>query len=161
MDPVVWAAIAGVAGTLLAPLLTERARRNSARRQRLGDARLDAYTDLLLVTARLAENASTWSAIPLADPQETGQDELDRVIARVRIVASPNVYDHLDQITGVAGEFHRALLQAKLDHRAVHTGGRVDDGRTILQRLDLGKLADRLRATHRELEAMIRAEVGR
>ncbi|MBM4511386.1 hypothetical protein GS425_13010 [Rhodococcus hoagii] len=47
------------------------------------------------VTARLADNALTWSAIPPADLKETDSDELDAVISRARVVASENVYEHL------------------------------------------------------------------
>lgn len=160
MDSVVWMGMAGLITTLLAPVVAEWMRRDSARRDRIETVRLDAYSNLLRVTARMTDNAMTWASIPLADLGETTTDELDRVIARATVVASRDVRTHMDQINRAAGEFNRRLYEAKIKHRAVHNAGQVDDGTTIAQRLNLGSLADTLRTAHQELETAIRKEVG-
>src|SRR3954451_3548601 len=61
MDATAWVALAGIAGTLFgtlsSPLLAERMRRESVRREALLNQRLSMYADLLRVTARVADNA--------------------------------------------------------------------------------------------------------
>lgn len=165
MDATAWVGIAGLvttlAAALVAPWLAERMRRESARREQIIAARLDIYADLLRVTARLADNAMTWSALPLADLKETDNDELDRVVARLRVVASHDVHTCLDQVSRLAGQFNRRLYEAKIEHQAVRDEGNVDNTTTILHRVGLGEIADSLRAAHKELEAVIRKEIGR
>ncbi|WP_053204720.1 hypothetical protein [Jiangella muralis] len=63
MNATAWVAIAGIAGTLIAPVLAERMRRKSARQEALMGHQLVAYADLLRATARLAGNATTWAAL--------------------------------------------------------------------------------------------------
>lgn len=121
------------------PWLAERIRRESVRKEQIIAARLDIYADLLIVTARLADNAMTWSALPFADLKETDNDELDRVVARLRVVASQDVHTRLDQVSRLAGPFNRRLYEAKVEHQAVRAEGNVDDTTTILQRVGLGK----------------------
>ncbi len=92
MDATAWVAVAGIIGTfasgIAGPALIERMRRESTRIEQVRAQRLAVYADLLKVTARLADNALTWSAIPPADLKETDSDELDAVISRARVVAS-------------------------------------------------------------------------
>jgi len=85
MDSTVVVAIAGtLAAAVLAPFVTGRMSRKSARLDRLTTERIGAYADLLRATARLADNAMTWASLPLADLQETDDAEMNRIISRVR-----------------------------------------------------------------------------
>lgn len=134
--------------------------RKSARLERLGGERLVAYADLLRVTARLADNAMTWSAVPLADLKETDNDELDRLISRVRVVASKHVYSQLGELTRHAHEFNRQLFAAKLHHQRVqNSDSAVHHGWSIKQRMSLGTLADKMLESHERLEATIRKDL--
>lgn len=165
MDATGWVSIAGLITTLtaalVAPWLAERMRRESTRRELIVAARLDTYVDLLRVTARLAGNAGTWSALPLADLSEINTDELDRIVARIRVVASQNVYTCLDHIRHLSAQFNGRLYEAKVHHQAIRSEGNADDSTAIQQRMGLAKTADSLGAAHKELESLIRKEIAR
>ena len=121
--------------------------------------RLIVYGDLLRVTAKLVDNAMTWSSIPLADLKETDNDELDRVISQARVVASDAVYKHLDELGRSAGDFNRSLFAAKLHHGNVRRQGEVDDGPAIRQRMALGATADKMKLSYQSILASVRAEM--
>lgn len=165
MDATAWVSVAGLvttlAAALLTPLLAERMRRESARREQLGTARLETYAELLRVTDRLVGNAKTWSAIPLADLEEIDNAELERLVARLRVVASDGVYKRLDQIISLAGQFNRALADAKSTHQALRDAGSAADSTATHQRVQLAGIADSLSEVHKELETVIRKEIGR
>jgi hypothetical protein len=164
VDKTAWVAIAGISATLIAgilgPLLAERMRRESARLERLLGRRLDVYADLLRASARLADNSMTWSAIPLADLKETDDEELDRLVSQVRVVASKDVYQQLQALAGRAHEFNQLLFQAKLHHNRLRDAGKVDDDLSLRQRMSLGSIADEMRKEHKKLEATIRGELA-
>lgn len=67
-------AVAGIAGTLLAPVIASRIQRGLIKVDRITDRRIDAYADLLEVAGHIRENAQTWSSIPLADLPEPPTD---------------------------------------------------------------------------------------
>jgi len=163
VDATAWVAVAGIAGTLLgallAPVLTERMRRKGVRQEQLMGQCLDVYADLLRATARLADNAMTWSAIPLADLKETDDDELDRLMGRVRVVASEQVHDRFKALTKQLHEFNRLLLEARPHHQRVRDAGEVDDTTSIKQRTTLGGVADKIVESHKQLEKAIRDEM--
>jgi hypothetical protein len=159
VNATVWVAVAGILGTLLAPLLAERVRRNSTRAEQLRAERLRVYADLLRVTAVLADNASTWSAIPLADLKETDDEELDRVFSEARVVASKPVYERLRELSRLATEFNRQLFWAKVQHQKVRDKDQVDDAESIVQRMSLGDVAGKMVRAHKQIEAAIRKEM--
>jgi hypothetical protein len=162
MDATAWVAIAGIGGTLLAavlsPLVTERMHRESVRREHLMSHRLEAYADLLRVTARLADNAQTWSVSPLVDLKETDNDELDRLIARVRVVASKDIYNQLVELTSHAQTFTLGLFETRTYHSRIRQAGTVDDATAIKQRMALATLSDQITEMHKGLEKVIRKE---
>lgn len=160
MDTTAWVAIAGIAGTFLAPLATERMRRKSARTDRLLTERIRLYADLLRVTARASDNAMMWSSIPLADLQETDEDELDRILSLARVVASKKVYTHLTGLWRQASDFNRQLTWARMHHQRVRDQGEVDDVQAIRERMSLGAVAGKLRESFKQLEAVIRSEMA-
>lgn len=161
MDATAWVAIAGIGGTLLAPTLTEWMHRKSDRIEQLRTNRLAVYADLLRVTARVADNAMTWSAIPLADLKESDSDELDRLVSQSRVIASDDVYRCFNEFSRQAGEFNRRLFRAKLHHQRVRNAGEIDDTETIRQRMSLGSVADRMTESYKQIEAVIRCEMKR
>jgi hypothetical protein len=158
-------AIAGIAGTLtgtlFAPLLAELMRRRSAKKDRQYGARMDVYSDLLEVTARLSDNASTWSAIPLADLKETDDAQLNRIMARVRTVASEKVKNRMAEISKVVHEFNRLLYYTREVQARRNEGNFGDTRETIDTRMQLGALADRLRGLVTQLESDVRRETTR
>lgn len=164
MDATAWVGALGILGTLLAallpPLITEPMRRESNRREQVIAHQLDVYADLLKATARLADNAMTWAATPLADLNETANDELDRVISRARVVASKAVYLVLEDLTRNVHKFNRALvMEAQPHHQRVRAEGGADDVTGIQQRMELAGHADQLVADHKRLAAAIRSEI--
>jgi hypothetical protein len=163
MDATAWVALAGIAGTLLgtlsSPLLAERMRRESVRREALLNRRLSMYADLLRATARVADNAMAWSSIPLADLKETDDEDLNRIVSLARVVASDQVYAHLTELSDAAQEFNRLLFSARVYHARLQDEGHVDDSRSIEQRMALGSVADKLQASYKEMERSIRSEV--
>ena len=74
-------------------------------------------------------------------------------------MASKKVYAHLTDFTRDAHEFNRLLFMAKLIHQRARNRGEPEDLHTIPARMELGTVADRLHALHKQLEATIRAEV--
>lgn len=83
VDATTVVALAGIGGTLLAPLLTGWVRHRHARAERLLDARIEVYADLMDVAATTADNAQTWSAMPLADLTEPDNTHLNRVFIQI------------------------------------------------------------------------------
>jgi hypothetical protein len=163
-DPTVIVAIAGIAGTVLAavlsPFVSARMSRKSARLDRLTTERIVTYADLLRATARLADNAMNWSSIPLADFKETDDEEMSRIIARARVVASKHVYERLRTLTADVHEFNRKLYMARLYHRRIEDSDSAElHGEAAQQRMELGGIADRIVAMHKDLESTVRKEL--
>ena len=165
LDATTVVAIAGIGGTLLgtllSPVLAEKMRRSGARQEQLRAARLELYAELLEVTARLADNAMTWSALPRADLKETQNARLDRIIARVRTLGSDEVRNHVAELSRTAQEFNRRLYGARDLERIAESEGAVDSAAGIQARMQLGGLADRLRDLHHTLEEDVRRDVNR
>jgi hypothetical protein len=160
LDATGWVAIAGIAGTLLAPLFGERMRRKSVRTEQLAAQRLVVYADLLTATARIVDNANEWSALPLADMKETEAGELDRLGGRVRVVASKAVYEDFKKLSSTTQKFNRFLfLEVRPHHQRIRAEGKVDDERSIQQRMRLGDIAHKIGESHQELEKKIREEM--
>lgn len=163
VDATAWVAFAGILGTLaaalLGPFVAEQMRRKSARLERLVVVRIDLYADLLRATARLVDNAATWSALPLADLEETDNEELNRLIGRVRAVASEQVYKSYQKLASRVHEFNRLLPDVKQHHHNLLESEEVDDLMSIHLRMTLATIADAIRENHLELEDAVRAEL--
>lgn len=160
MNTTAWVAIAGIAGTLLAPILAEWMRRKSTRAEQLRAERLKVYADLLRVTARVADNAMNWSAMPLADLKETDDEELDQVLSQARVVASKKVYERFNELRRLASEFNRQLFLARLYHQRIRNEGQADDAESIGQRMSLGAVADKMVEAYKQIESAIRNEMN-
>lgn len=137
-----WIAIAGIIGTLLAPLLHEVVRRRSVRDHEVLVRRMDTYADLLQATARFADNAQTWSAIPLADLEETEDEKLNRLLSEVRVHGSKAVYASTKRLSSALQEFNRRLWHARAQEVRMREAQEVDDVGSIRARMDAGKIAD-------------------
>ncbi|NKZ84748.1 hypothetical protein GS982_21480, partial [Rhodococcus hoagii] len=163
VDATAWVAVAGIIGTfasgIAGPALIERMRRESTRIEQVRAQRLAVYADLLKVTARLADNALTWSAIPPADLKETDSDELDAVISRARVVASENVYEHLGDLARQVQQFYVGLDEARTSQRRLAREGKVDDDTAIRQRMSLGGIADQILVAHKRITDAVRNEM--
>lgn len=161
MNATAWVAIAGIAATLLAgllsPVLAERMRRKSALLERLSGL----YADLLGATACFADNAMNWSATPLADLKETDDQELDRIVNHVRVVGSRKVYQRFEEAKTQIHKFNRLLSHAQDYHNQLRQEGDVDDQTSIQQRMALASVAEEIVKAHKELESIIRKEIGR
>lgn len=162
MSETVVVAIVGIVGTLLAPVIAEGMRRNSAHITRMTDERIVAYTELLRATAQLADNAKTWTVSPSAELQETDDAELDRVISHVRVVASDGVHALLDELWTVTHLLRRhlhitRLFEAQIDENThAEVRSQADDARA-----SLAEATDGLSDVHRRLESAIRNELRR
>lgn len=160
-------AVAGIAGTLLgtllAPLLAERMRRRSVRAERVHAQRLETYADLLRVTARMSDNAMTWSCAPIADREEPTSHELDHVMAQARMVSSSEVDRLTSEFGKAAHRFMALLLPAREDHRRRPDDEPVDrlrPMRLVQQRTQLGAVADEMRALFEQLVTAVRRDIG-
>jgi len=154
-------AVAGIIGTLSSPMLAERMKRRSARGDRQHDRRLTLYADLMQATAKIADNARSWSAMPLAELDEPEDSFLDRMFAQVRVVASDQVRDQTLRFQGSAGAFNRRLLNVRALHRRVYEAGDGDSGEAIQSRFQLGGLADEVVDDFKRLESTVRREMAR
>ena len=165
LDATTVIAVAGIAGTLLgtlaSPVVAERMRRSGARQDQLRVARLELYAEVLEVTARLADNAVTWSALPGADLTEVEDARLDRIVARVRTLASSDVRSHMTEMSSVINDFNRRLFAARNLERVAHEAGAVDSVPAAQARSQLADLADRLRTLFNQLEEDVRRDVNR
>lgn len=161
MDATAWVAVAGLVTTLLAAVLTEKLRQDATRRDRLFAERLEVYADLLQAAGRVSDNAQTWSSVPLADLRETPDDFLDRMLARLSVVASEEVYDLFGTWKTDVNAFNRLLWDARMAHRAAEHTDSPETPRTILSRLRAGEKADAVTAGFVELRRLIRREMGR
>jgi hypothetical protein len=164
LNATAWVAIAGIGATLLAgllgPALSERMRRKSTRLDRRLERRLDIYADLLSATARFADNAMTWSALPQASLKETDDQDLDRIVSQIRVVGSKKVHQRFEQLKQKIHKFNRLLFHARDYHDNLRDGGGVDDQTSIKQRMTLASIADEIVKEHKELESLIRKEIG-
>jgi hypothetical protein len=114
-----------------------------------------------MVTARVGDNVMNWSVFPLSDQKETDAEDMDRIISQARVVAGNEVYQRLNELTKVTGDFYRQLFPARLHHQRVREEGKVDDGESIALRVSLAGVAERIAQSHKEIEAAIRREMGR
>lgn len=171
MDATAWVAVAGIVGTVLAPLVLERMRRESARREHLLAHRTGAYADLLRVTAKLVDNAAQWAFTPTADLTQTDDEELNAIVARVRVVGSPRLFDKLKEFESETHKFNRlfSLVDAALPReRMAEVLARIVEGQTTApgdewwqeQQKAMATAADAMRNRHVELLNLVRAEVG-
>lgn len=161
MDATAWVAVAGIVGTLLGPLVLERMRRESTRREHLTRLRAEVYADLLLITAIVADNAVTWSAVPRAELTETPDEELNRVMARVRTLGSDRIYPLVELFTNTAHEFNRRLFRSRLEHERADRAQVHEDQQTMVARMSTGEIADELRRQYKPLLDEVRAEVAK
>jgi hypothetical protein len=162
--PVDWTtfaiAVAGVAGTLVAPIFGERVRRSGVRREHLLTRQLDIYAELLEAGARFADNATTWSVHPLADLSETDDSKLDILVDKLRVVASNQVYDAFGDLRGLVHEFNGLLDGARSHHAGMRQEqGSVSDAVVIRQRMALADLATKVVESFKRLEGAIRKEM--
>lgn len=153
-----WIAAAGIAGTLLSPVIAGRAQRTALREERILDRRLDAYIDLLETARHLHENAQTWSAIPLAQLEEPPGERLRLIDARIRTVGSKKVFDAMHEVARLLARFQRDLWPARLRHQ------RDEQAKTlsveaVAARVGLGGIADEITSALEKLESTIRKEM--
>jgi hypothetical protein len=159
LDATALVAIAGIIGTLLAPVVGELVRRKSTRKERLDDQRSEAYTHLLSAGVQFVDNAMNLASIPGADFPEPATDELNRLEGQIRLVASKSVRNLFQTFSDQLAKFRAAQFQAQLHHQAVVKSGAADDAQGIQQRLELGRMAEAIRDTYHELEAAMRKDV--
>lgn len=132
----------GIAGTLLAPLLSERMRRRSVRQERLLAERMGVYADLLRAAARIAENSKRWASDPGLELQMTDDEELNIMQARLQVVGSKKVHKEYESFFVSVQLFNFKLAQARLgdseliDRPMLHQGA----GRIKKHYLDLVQL---------------------
>lgn len=161
MDETAWVAIAGILGTLLAPIVGERMRHKSERQMRLHDERVSTYGELLAAVSRLVENAVTRATFPLADDlSETDVEAFRRLVGRVSVVAGEDVRREIDRLTESFARHYTALYPAQAHHRYLEREAKVDDEKAIEQRMALADIADELRTIRDDLERAIRKDIG-
>jgi hypothetical protein len=164
VDATAWVAIAGIAGTLagalLAPMIAEKMRRKSARMEIVTGERIEVYADLLRVTARIADNVVGWSANPLMELEETDDEVLNRLVARLQVVASEDVHKQFLDLRSQIGPFYRLLWTARISHNRELRKEDPVPGQSPpeMQRVELYGMAEDIVKNHKELIAMIRAE---
>jgi hypothetical protein len=153
--------VAGIVGTLTAPLVAGRVQRKAAKEDRVYAERIAVYVELLEVSGQVADNFMTWSAIPLADLPEPETERMRAMYARVRVVGSDPVYRAMKEVSDLTSQFVRDLLPARGLHARVREDGTaVDTPETIKARMDLGKIADATTKAVMALEAAVRKEMS-
>ncbi len=156
-------ALIGITGTLLAgsvtPFLLEKIRAKNLRLERITERRLDLYSDTLQVTAGVVDNLMLWSSIPQADAPEPEQEALSRLDGRLRVLASDAVNTTYRQFNGLARDFYRRLWMERMKLSAQEDADGTNEGRALMERLALGKIADEAKVAHDALQEIIRTEV--
>ena len=142
-------------------MVSEWMRRKSTRLDRLHEQQLNTYVDTLQATARFADNAREWSAIPLADLQEADDEELNRLVSRLRVVGSKKVYKQFSELTRQLHLFNRALSHAQDHHSSLRESSVVDNQTSIQQRMALADIADQIVGQHKKIERIVRDEMRR
>jgi hypothetical protein len=153
------AILSTLAAAIFVPLVSGYLQRKIARDSQIRDRRLDAYAELLEVLQHLVDNAQYWSSLPQAEGlSEPSEERLRSITSRIRVVGSERVWDKTQEAAAIWGRFLSDLFPARLKHDRVRreTGG--DTVETIGARLELGKLADQLRAAVKEIEEQVRTE---
>lgn len=159
MNEVLILGLAGIAGTLLSPIVAGRAQRANIREDRILDRRLSIYAELLEATQQLHDNAQTWSAVPLAELPEPPSERLRKVDAEVKVVGSDNVREAMRDAARLTIAFQRELFTARLKAARVQRENLGDSPEAIRARMELGGIADELTPVLDKLEAAIRAEM--
>jgi hypothetical protein len=85
--------------------------------------------------------------------------ELNRLDGQVRLVASKNVAKHFTTFTQQLAKFRADLFTARMYRQSLHNNSVADDGRAMVQRVELAGKADEIRASYHELEAAVRKDV--
>lgn len=153
--------VAGIAGTLTAPLVAGRVQRKAAKEDRVYAERIAVYVELLEVAGQLADNALTLSSIPLAELPEPADERMRAMFARLRVVGSDGVYKAAKEAADLSSRFYRDLvMSAAPAHRRVLQEGVVDTQETIKARMGLGGVADKMQQAVVALEAAIRSEMN-
>ena len=149
MDATAWVAIAGIAGTLIAPVVGELARRKSTRKQQLNDRRLEAYADLLSVGVWFVDYTRNVASMPGADLPKPDANELNRLDGQIRLVAGKSVRNHSKTFTEQLAKFSAAQFKAEFYRKAISNSSDsvADDAQAIEQRMELGRMADEI-STH-------------
>lgn len=163
MDSTTAVAIAGIFGTVMAgalgPFIAEKMRRKSERDGRLLERRLDLYADMVRVAAKFADNVEIWGAAPLADLPDFDEDELNRIVSRIRVVGSDEMKAHVLDLMSCATDFYRPLVMEVRPHaEQLRKEGKADDTESIQQRMALADVATRAREVFRKIEATARAD---
>ncbi len=158
MDSTTVVAIVGILGTLIAPLVAGRVQRKAAKEDRVYAERVAVYVDLLEVVGHLADNAMTWSAVPLAELSEPDTERLRAVYARVRVVGSDRVFAASKKVSELSGDFMRDLWPARLRHHHDLSEG-VGSGEAVQLRFALGRIADEFQSAVQDLETAVRREM--
>lgn len=143
-------AIAGIGGTLAAPLLASR----RVERQEMRAYRRTLYVDLLwrsYALQRIAANSAGHFDTPLEDPA-AATDGLGRVTAGVRLVGSRAVIDQMEVVGEANDKFWKRYQTAS---------GRPDDLLMPGYRIALEHSAVELYGAIDELEEIMRTELTR
>jgi hypothetical protein len=163
LDATALVAIAGIIGTLLAPVITEIVRRKSVRKERLLELRLEAYADVLKVGDRFVHNAIALASMNDVTIKEPDDDSINHLVGQVKLVASKDVAKHFSTFTERVSRFHVAVLMAKFNHRVLAARNPEDDsaleGAKSVDRVAFDRKVDAIREAYNELEAAIRKDV--
>ncbi|WP_199036728.1 hypothetical protein [Glycomyces salinus] len=155
------AIISGAATGIGAPIISERMRRKSTRRELLLNRRIDTYAALLRVGATIRDNAMTWSAIPLADLQEEEDEELNRILSEIRVVASLEVFNLAKKLLSTVQAFNRTLVsEARPARREAERQGHGDSEPAIRARMRLADSATEIDQIYRDLMSAIRNDMS-
>jgi hypothetical protein len=95
---------------------------------------------------RLVDNAMNLAS-PEAIVEEPDGVELNRLDGQVRLVASKNVAKHFTTFTQQLAKFRADLFTARMYRQSLHNNSVADDGRAMVQRVELAGKADEIRAT--------------
>jgi type II secretory pathway pseudopilin PulG len=162
-DGTVVLAIAGIAGTLLAailsPLVAGRVQRKARKAELMMKQRLSAYTDLLEICRYVRDNLQTRATFPLAnDIDDPSVEDLRRIEARIRVAGSDRVREAMNRVSNLASRFGADLFPAQLQARRAQLEELGDTEDTIRARFHLGGIADEVANAVNDLEAVIRKE---
>ena len=164
MDATAWVAIAGIAGTLIAavlsPLVAEHYRAKHAGEEQLRTARIAVYGQFLAATARIVSNAYIAASAPNTSVEETDAADLDRLVGEIRVLGGTEVRAAFNDFQKNVAALRPQIDQARILQRRNAGMGNADSFEGIRQRVTLASLANQIKADESRLVAALHRDLG-
>jgi hypothetical protein len=108
VDATTVVAVAGIAGTLAASIISPLVAGKNQRRTLREEHRITAYADLLKAARQLHSNAETWKSDPYTDLEEPSTDDIRSMEAWVRLLGSDPVVSATSKVAEIRSQIDEA-----------------------------------------------------